>query len=99
VPDVIAIGMAGVDGPSDAEVVREIVHRLGFPARVAVANDALVALVALVAGAGWTPGIVLLAGTGSIVCGRTPPIGRRGQGAGAPGSPTKVAATGSAARD
>ena len=68
VPSAIGLGMAGVDRPADAQVVREILRRIGHrKARTVVANDALAALVA---GAGEGPGIVMIAGTGSIVYGR-----------------------------
>jgi N-acetylglucosamine kinase len=66
-PDAICLGIAGVDRPRDAEAVRGIMRRIGFKSRVLVVNDALVALVA---GAGDDPGIVIIAGTGSIVYGR-----------------------------
>jgi N-acetylglucosamine kinase-like BadF-type ATPase len=67
VPQAICLGMAGVDRGDDAAVVRAIMRRIGHKARVLVTNDALVALVA---GAGHEPGIVVIAGTGSIAYGR-----------------------------
>jgi N-acetylglucosamine kinase-like BadF-type ATPase len=67
-PSVIAIGMAGVDRENDLAVVRRIMRRIGFKARTIIVNDALIALLA---GAGHEPGIVVLAGTGSIAYGRT----------------------------
>jgi N-acetylglucosamine kinase len=67
VPNAICLGIAGVDRPEDAEVVQAIMRRIGYKARVAVTNDALVALVA---GAGHDPGVVIVAGTGSIAYGR-----------------------------
>jgi N-acetylglucosamine kinase-like BadF-type ATPase len=66
-PDVIALGMAGVDRPRDAETVHAILGRIGHRARVVVVNDALIALEA---GVGDAAGIVLVAGTGSIAYGR-----------------------------
>ncbi len=66
-PDAIGVGMAGVDRPSDGQIVREVLRRVGLRGRIVVANDALIALVA---GAGWAPGVVMAAGTGSIVYGR-----------------------------
>jgi N-acetylglucosamine kinase-like BadF-type ATPase len=63
----ICVGMAGVDRPGDAEVVRGIMRRIGGPARILIVNDALVALEA---GAPGAPGIVVIAGTGSICYGR-----------------------------
>jgi len=66
-PAAICLGIAGVDRPGDAEAVRGIMRRIGFKARTLVVNDALVALVA---GAGDEPGVVVVAGTGSIAYGR-----------------------------
>lgn len=66
--DAICLGMAGVDREADGEVVRAIMRRIGAKTRALVVNDALVALVA---GAGDAPGIVIICGTGSIVYGRS----------------------------
>ena len=66
-PSVICLGIAGVDREEDARVVRSIMRRISPDARVVVVNDALIALVA---GAGDAPGIVVLSGTGSIAYGR-----------------------------
>jgi len=66
-PDAICLGIAGVDRPRDADAVRSIMRRIGFKSRVLVVNDALVALTA---GAGDQPGVVVVAGTGSIAYGR-----------------------------
>ena len=63
----ICVGMAGVDRPGDADVVRGIMRRIGQSARVLIVNDALVALEA---GAPGAPGVVIIAGTGSISYGR-----------------------------
>src|SRR3954470_23995635 len=43
-PDAICLGIAGVDRPDDARVVREIMKRIGYKAKLLVVNDALVAL-------------------------------------------------------
>ncbi len=67
VPAAICLGIAGVDRPDDATIVRGIMRRIGFKARVVVVNDALVALEAGVPGA---PGVVIISGTGSIAYGR-----------------------------
>ena len=67
VPAAICLGIAGVDRPDDAQVVRGIMKRIGYKARVLVVNDALVALEA---GAPDQPGVVVIAGTGSIAYGR-----------------------------
>ncbi|MGH9349499.1 MAG: N-acetylglucosamine kinase [Vicinamibacterales bacterium] len=66
-PAAICLGIAGVDRPHDADAIRGIMRRIGSKARTLVVNDALVALVA---GAGEAPGIVIIAGTGSIAYGR-----------------------------
>lgn len=66
-PDVICLGIAGVDRPEDNAIIQGIMRRIGARARILVTNDALVALVA---GAGLGPGVVVIAGTGSIAYGR-----------------------------
>src|SRR5204863_821295 len=60
--------IAGVDRDDEAQVVRAMMRRIGYKSRILVVNDALIALVA---GAGDNPGIVVIAGTGSIVYGRS----------------------------
>jgi N-acetylglucosamine kinase-like BadF-type ATPase len=65
-PVAVCLGLAGVDRPDDARTVRGIMRRLGFRSRTLVVNDALIALVA---GAGDEPGVVIIAGTGSIAYG------------------------------
>jgi N-acetylglucosamine kinase-like BadF-type ATPase len=66
-PAAVCLGMAGVDREDDARVVRAIMRRINPGSSVVVVNDALVALTA---GAGDAPGIVVVAGTGSIAYGR-----------------------------
>ncbi|AMY10257.1 Glucosamine kinase GspK [Luteitalea pratensis] len=66
-PDVICLGIAGVDRPDDSAIIHGIMRRIGARARLLVTNDALIALVA---GAGVGPGVVVIAGTGSIAYGR-----------------------------
>src|SRR5688500_2875346 len=66
-PVAICLGIAGVDRPDDAAVVRGIMKRIGYKARVLVVNDALVALEA---GSPGQPGVVIISGTGSISYGR-----------------------------
>lgn len=66
-PDVICLGIAGVDRAEDNAIIQGIMRRIGARARVLVTNDALIALVA---GAGVGPGVVVIAGTGSIAYGR-----------------------------
>src|SRR5262245_10220593 len=65
-PLAVCLGIAGVDRPEDDRTVRAILRRLGFKSHALVVNDALVALVA---GNGDDPGVVLIAGTGSIAYG------------------------------
>jgi N-acetylglucosamine kinase len=67
VPAAICLGIAGVDRPEDTDVVRGMMRRIGFKSRTLVVNDALIALVA---GAGDGPGVVVVAGTGSIAYGK-----------------------------
>src|SRR5947199_3182138 len=66
-PAAVCLGIAGVDREDEARTVRAIMRRIGYKSRVVVVNDALIALAA---GAGDAPGIVVIAGTGSIVYGR-----------------------------
>ena len=66
-PSAICLGIAGVDRPADSQTIRGIMNRIGYKARTLVVNDALVALQA---GAGDQPGVVIVAGTGSIAYGR-----------------------------
>ena len=66
-PAAVCVGMAGVDRAGEAAVVRDILMRLAPRSHIVVVNDALVALEA---GAPGAPGVVLIAGTGSIAYGR-----------------------------
>ena len=77
-PAAICVGIAGVDREHEARTVRAIMRRIGQRSRVVVVNDALIALVA---GARDAAGIVVIAGTGSIVYGRN----QRGEAARAGG--------------
>jgi N-acetylglucosamine kinase-like BadF-type ATPase len=76
-PSAICLGIAGVDRPADEAIVCSIMKRIGYKARILVVNDALIALQA---GVGEGPGIVIVSGTGSIAYGR-----RNGQAARAGG--------------
>src|SRR5262245_45822626 len=67
VPEAICIGMAGVDRADESDAIVRIVRGIAGETRVLVVNDALIALVA---GARDAPGIVVIAGTGSITYGR-----------------------------
>jgi N-acetylglucosamine kinase-like BadF-type ATPase len=66
-PAAICLGIAGVDRPDDSAMVRGIMKRIGYKARIVIVNDALVALEA---GAPGQPGVVVISGTGSIAYGR-----------------------------
>jgi len=67
-PQAVCVGIAGADRDDDADVVRELIRHLGHDVPTVVVNDALVALVA---GVGeQLPGVVIVAGTGSIAYGR-----------------------------
>lgn len=65
----IGLGMAGADRPDDHEILDAIMRRVAPHVPVVIVNDALAALVA---GAGLGPGLVVIAGTGSIAFGRDP---------------------------
>lgn len=65
-PAAVCLGVAGVDRPDDDHIVRAIMRRLGYRSRLLVVNDAFIALVA---GVSDEPGVVLIAGTGSIAYG------------------------------
>ena len=67
VPSAICLGIAGVDRTADEAVVRSIMSRIGYKARILIVNDALIALQA---GIGNAAGIVIVSGTGSIAYGR-----------------------------
>src|SRR5499427_9513678 len=66
-PLAICLGIAGVDRAEDQKVVRGIMDRIGYKATILIVNDALIALQA---GIGDDPGIVIVSGTGSIAYGR-----------------------------
>lgn len=62
----VCLGMAGVDRTDDGATIRHVMQRLGFRANTVIVNDALIALVA---GAGSSHGVVVVSGTGSIAYG------------------------------
>ncbi|MEW6322239.1 MAG: BadF/BadG/BcrA/BcrD ATPase family protein [Acidobacteriota bacterium] len=62
----VCVGMAGADRETDHQVVAGIMRRLGFRVPTLIVSDARVALVA---GCGDTPGVVIISGTGSICYG------------------------------
>lgn len=65
-PAAVCLGMAGVDRQDDARIIRDVMRRLGFRTNALIVNDALIALVA---GAGSSPGVVVISGTGAIAYG------------------------------
>jgi N-acetylglucosamine kinase-like BadF-type ATPase len=66
-PAAVCVGIAGVDRENEARIVRTMIQRRVPASRVVVVSDALIALEA---GAGESPGIVVISGTGSIAYGR-----------------------------
>ncbi|MEH1888478.1 MAG: BadF/BadG/BcrA/BcrD ATPase family protein [Nostoc sp.] len=105
--DAICLGLAGVGRAADIEVVKGLVQDLQNnkylpinwalqPTNIVICNDALIALVG---GIGQPVGIVVAAGTGSIVFGRnhqghTKRVGGWGYVLGDEGSAYKIAITG-----
>ncbi|MEH2331202.1 N-acetylglucosamine kinase [Nostoc sp.] len=104
--DAICLGLAGVDRTADIEVVKGLVKELQNnklpitwalqPANIVICNDALIALVG---GIGQPVGIVVAAGTGSIIFGRnhqghTKRVGGWGYILGDEGSAYKIAIAG-----
>lgn len=65
-PDAIVVGAAGAGDPHLAQALEQSLRSIFTGARVAVHDDAAIALRAAVPGG---DGIVLIAGTGSIACG------------------------------
>lgn len=63
----LCLGMAGVDRPGEAALIRRLLQRIVPVPCVTIVNDALVALEA---GAPGAAGIVIISGTGSIAYGR-----------------------------
>ncbi len=68
-PAAACVGIAGVDRERDGQTIRHVMRRLGFRDHTLIVNDALIALVA---GGGIGPGLVLVSGTGSIAYGVSP---------------------------
>jgi len=63
----IALGLAGVGRPGEPEAVAGTVEQLGLAREVAVDHDAMIALVGALVD---RPGVIIIAGTGSIALGR-----------------------------
>jgi N-acetylglucosamine kinase-like BadF-type ATPase len=66
-PAAVCVGIAGVDRENEAHIVGSMIQSSVPASRVVVVSDALIALEA---GAGESPGIVVISGTGSIAYGR-----------------------------
>jgi N-acetylglucosamine kinase-like BadF-type ATPase len=66
-PEVVCIGMAGVDQPQESDQVKAVLARIGPFQQELVVSDSLIALEA---GAPDSPAVVVAAGTGSIAYGR-----------------------------
>lgn len=64
----LAMGMAGIDRESDAELYRSMLRTLGYTGRIHACNDASTALYGAHNGAA---GAIVICGTGSIAAGRT----------------------------
>ena len=62
----LCLGIAGADRPSDRELLRGVLRRLGQREAVRIENDAYIALVA---GSPEGTGIVVVSGTGSVAYG------------------------------
>jgi N-acetylglucosamine kinase-like BadF-type ATPase len=65
--EVLCIGTAGVDRPSDKAIMEEIIRSTGFNNKAIITNDAVTALYG---GVGGAEGVILISGTGSICYGR-----------------------------
>lgn len=109
--EAICLGLAGVGRAADIDVVKSLVQELQNskllpitwvlpPSNIVICNDALIALVG---GVGNPVGIVVAAGTGSIIFGRnhlgnTKRVGGWGHILGDEGSAYKIAIAGSTLR-
>ncbi|HEX8391326.1 MAG TPA: BadF/BadG/BcrA/BcrD ATPase family protein [Longimicrobium sp.] len=69
VPDAICAGLAGVGNEAERVAVHDALQASGVARRVRVASDGEIALEGAFAGG---PGILLIAGTGSVAYGRAP---------------------------
>ncbi len=67
--DASVFGLAGVDWPSDAERLAQVINPLGLSGPREVLNDSFLALRA---GAYRRWGVVVISGTGAVVAGRNP---------------------------
>jgi N-acetylglucosamine kinase-like BadF-type ATPase len=66
-PNIVCAGFAGAGRPDAKTFYKELLHSLIPDAQVIVESDAFIALIGAI---GVDPGILLIAGTGSIVIGR-----------------------------
>jgi N-acetylglucosamine kinase-like BadF-type ATPase len=65
--EAVCLGMVGAEREAEGALARAILRRIFASSRAVVVSDALVALVA---GVGEAPGVVIICGTGSIAYGR-----------------------------
>jgi glucosamine kinase len=66
-PDIICAGFAGAGRPESLNFYREVLHSLLPEAQIIIESDAFISSIGAI---GIDPGILLIAGTGSIVIGR-----------------------------
>jgi glucosamine kinase len=66
-PDIICAGFAGAGRPDSVSFYKEVLHSLVPEAQVIIESDAFISSIGAI---GIDPGILLIAGTGSIVIGR-----------------------------
>jgi glucosamine kinase len=66
-PDIICAGFAGAGRPDSINFYKEVLHSLVPEAQVIIESDAFISSIGAI---GIDPGILLIAGTGSIVIGR-----------------------------
>jgi len=64
---ITCFGMAGLDSPKDAETITHFIEDLGLAEKNIVVHDSLIALYGTTLG---RPGIILIAGTGSVAAGK-----------------------------
>ena len=66
-PDIICAGFAGAGRPESVNFYKEVLHSIVPEAQVIIESDAFISSIGAI---GIDPGILLIAGTGSIVIGR-----------------------------
>src|SRR5262245_6528228 len=66
-PDIVCAGFAGAGRPDNVAFYKNVLQSLMHDAQIIVESDAFIASIGAI---GMDPGILLIAGTGSIVIGR-----------------------------